>query len=323
MINCGRHQSCESLFVSTILVLTELVSKFTGADDIYSSIGSPVIFETTSRDKSPELKVAGMQRPAAVAGTFYPRSAVALRTSVSALLSEYHPPVLQPPRALIVPHAGLVYSGKAAAAAYAHLNAWRSHYKLVIVIAPPHRKPVRGLAMSSATSFQTPLGLINQRASDLPAPWQALPHKFDDQAHADEHAIEVQLPFLHLVLDDFEFVPMLAAGIKPELLADMLEQYWEREDALIVISTDLSHFHNYRDAQTIDGESDAAIIAADPAVIDSNHACGATGLNGLLELARRKSASISRLAQYNSGDTGFGDRDRVVGYASYRVDETS
>lgn len=255
-------------------------------------------------------------RPSAVAGSFYPAEPARLRVEVLRLLREARGVPGARPRALIVPHAGYVYSGAVAAAAYARLAGWRDSYRRVVLLGPPHRVPVHGLASSAAAAFATPLGLV---AVDRAAVTRFESHagvQPSDAAHAREHALEVQLPFLQATFGEIAIVPLLVGEVAPDALADLLEPWWRDEDSLLLVSTDLSHFLDYAAALRRDGATDATIRALDAFAIGPEQACGCRALNGLLALAARHDARIERLALCNSGDTA-GDRERVVGYASY------
>jgi len=257
-------------------------------------------------------------RKPAVAGLFYPETAALLRAEVQRLLADAAPATGTRPRALIVPHAGYIYSGAAAAQAYARLIPWREQIKHVLVLGPPHRVPVRSLALSSATAFVTPLGAVALDVATVSAWATQCDVEVNDAAHAPEHSIEVQLPFLQSVLDGFDILPVLVADPSPLRLAEMLAPYWERDDTLIVISTDLSHFLDYDQARRRDSDTDATIMALDATGIGPEQACGCRPLNGMLELAAQRAAHIERLALCNSGDTA-GGHDRVVGYAAYAL----
>lgn len=257
-------------------------------------------------------------RKAAVAGLFYPGAAATLRRQVDQLLAAVEPGGGECPRALVVPHAGYIYSGAAAAQAYARLRSWRTRLKRVLVLGPPHRVPVRGLATSSATAFATPLGELPIDAHAVTA-WSALREvAFNDRAHADEHSIEVQLPFLQTVLGDIRLLPLLVGESSAQRLADWLAPAWQQDDTLIVVSTDLSHFLEYDRARQRDGETDATIMQLDASRIGPEQACGYRALNGVLALATQAEARIERLALCNSGDTA-GPRERVVGYGAYAL----
>ena len=262
-------------------------------------------------------------RPAAVAGMFYPRDPRTLAAEVQSLLGrvEQAGPRLAFPKALVVPHAGYMYSGAIAAHAYKELAGARGLVRRVLLLGPVHRVPVRGLAAPSAQAFATPLGTVPVDRSALQA-LQGLPQVVkSDPAHALEHSLEVQLPFLQAMLGEFSLVPLAVGMASAAEVAEVLERLWGGPETLVVISTDLSHYHSYDEARTVDAAT-LARIAARATDIDHEEACGATPLNGLLSLARRRNFPLRLLAACNSGDTA-GDRDRVVGYASFALDELS
>jgi hypothetical protein len=267
------------------------------------------------------MAVAATIRPAAVAGAFYPGDARELGAEVDELLDgvDCLEPRIGFPKALVVPHAGYIYSGSTAAPAYDAVSAARGIVRRVVLLGPVHRVPVRGLALPDAAAFDTPLGRVPvdtqavRSLSDLAQVVHSAP------AHAMEHALEVQLPFLQKVLGDFALVPFAVGDVSAEAVAQVIERLWGGPETLIVISSDLSHYHPYEAACRIDAATMARIegFATD---LDHDEACGATPLNGLLALAARKRLSIRRLAACNSGDTA-GGRDRVVGYSSFALYE--
>ena len=260
-------------------------------------------------------------RPPAVAGAFYPGDAQALLGEVDELLEGVDTLEVRfgHPKVLIVPHAGYIYSGSTAAQAYSELIPARGLVKRVVLLGPVHRVAVRGLALPGVEVFATPLGGIPidqaavQMLKDLPQVVTSAP------AHAMEHSLEVQLPFLQRVLGAFSLVPLAVGNATSEQVAQVLERLWGGPETLIVISTDLSHYHEYEEARRIDGDT-AERIARLETGLNHEQACGATPLNGLLSLAKRKGLSIRRLAVCNSGDTA-GGRGRVVGYSAFALDE--
>ena len=261
-----------------------------------------------------------MVRQPAVAGTFYPADATILRQTVKQLL---RPSVAsfetEPPKALIVPHAGYVYSGPVAGCAYAQLAAHAETVRRVVLLGPTHRAPVRGMALPEANAFATPLGevQIDQDAiRRLAGISQVVVY---DAAHASEHSLEVQLPFLQSVLHDFALVPLAVGDAKAKEVAGVLEVLWGGPETLIVISSDLSHYHSYRDAQSIDQASAQTVLALSP-TLGYEQACGALPINGLLTVARRRGLRPELLDLRNSGDTA-GDKFRVFGYASFVFSE--
>lgn len=261
-------------------------------------------------------------RPAAMAGMFYPESAAVLARDVGAMLSaaRQHSEGLQAaPKAIIAPHAGYVYSGPIAASVYAPLAAWRASIRRVVLLGPTHRVAVDGLALPSCAAFVTPLGMvpIDRQAiaciADLP---QVV---VSDAAHAQEHSLEVQLPFLQTVLDDFSLLPLAVGHASASEVAEVLERLWGGDETLIVISSDLSHYLPYVAARQSDAASAAHILALD-AQLDHQQACGATPLNGLLLAARRHGLQAHQIDLRNSGDTA-GDKSRVVGYGAFSFSE--
>lgn len=263
----------------------------------------------------------GAVRPAAVAGAFYPRD----RTQLEAELDELFEGVeaLEPrfdfPKALVVPHAGYIYSGPTAARAYDELAAARGAVSRVVLLGPVHRVPVRGLALPSAEAFETPLGRVPVDAAAARQLTGLRQVVWSDPAHALEHSLEVQLPFLQRALGSFALVPLAVGDATLEQTAEVIGRLWGGRETLVVVSTDLSHYHPYEEARRIDGET-ADLIDAFDTDIGHEQACGATPLNGLLRVARAKGLAIRRLGVCNSGDTA-GGKGRVVGYGAFAFDE--
>lgn len=254
-------------------------------------------------------------RPPAVAGQFYTANPVALREQLARWLkasADAEVPV--PPKFLLVPHAGYIYSGAMAARGYALLHPHRERIRRVVVLGPAHRVAVNGLAIPSVAAFDTPMGAIPldraalDRLKDLP---QVV---VSDEAHAFEHALEVQLPFLQQVLDRFTLVPLVVGRASPAAVAEVLERLWGGEETLIVISSDLSHFLPYEQARAKDHQTLRRILAL-TSNLDHDEACGAAAVNGALKAAAEHGLSPQLLGACNSGDTA-GDHARVVGYAS-------
>jgi len=264
-------------------------------------------------------------RPPAVSGLFYPAAPAALAAQVDALLADARAARpgqerLAPPKALIVPHAGYVYSGSTAAAAYARLAPHAAQYRRVVLLGPAHRHGFRGLALPQATAFATPLGIVPLDTAAM-AGLAALPGvSVLPEAHAGEHALEVQLPFLQRVLGDFTLVPLVVGLAPPEQVAAALRQLWGGPETLIVISSDLSHYHDYATARQLDLATAAAIERADIAAVagagNTEGACGRHAIAGLLAVAADDALAPTRLALCSSGDTA-GPRDRVVGYGAW------
>jgi AmmeMemoRadiSam system protein B len=259
-------------------------------------------------------------RPAAVAGTFYPGDARSLAAELKGYLGlARSAPSRKAPKALIAPHAGYIYSGPIAASAYALLAPCRGRIRRVVLAGPAHRIHVSGAAVPSARAFDSPLGPV---AIDREAVEKLLALPFvevSDAAHAREHSLEVHIPFLQSVLGDFALVPIVVGDAAPEQMARILEDVWGGDETLVVVSSDLSHYMPYEAARIRDRRT-ADSIAAFDAHIDPDEACGAMPINGLLTLARKRTMTIELLDLRNSGDTA-GDKDHVVGYASFALYE--
>lgn len=257
-------------------------------------------------------------RPPAVAGLFYEGNPQRLTADVASLLDAAAVRDV-PAKAMVVPHAGYVYSGPVAAIAYRLLKRRAATIRRVVLLGPTHRVAVQGMAVPSVEAFASPLGAVPldreaiEQILDLPQVVQS------DRPHAMEHALEVQLPFLQAVLQDFKLVPLAVGQTSVEQVAEVLKRLWGGEETLILVSSDLSHFHPYNEARRIDGGTVERILALQ-GPLDHEQACGATPLNGLLRVAREKGMTPHLLDLRNSGDTA-GDRDRVVGYAAIAFTE--
>jgi AmmeMemoRadiSam system protein B/AmmeMemoRadiSam system protein A len=260
-------------------------------------------------------------RPPAVAGTFYPGEPGALAAEVRELLDGVEPPGPRVawPKALIVPHAGYVYSGAVAAHAFDELASARGIVKRVVLLGPVHRVPVRGLAVPSDAAFATPLGSIAIDREAMGAVRDLPQVVTSDAAHALEHSLEVQLPFLQRQLGEFSLVPFAVGDATIQEVAQVIERLWGGEETLIVISTDLSHYHPYAEARAIDGATVERIGRFD-SDLDHHEACGATPLNGFLHVSKKKGLALRLLAACNSGDAA-GGKDRVVGYCAFSLYE--
>lgn len=255
-------------------------------------------------------------RQPAVAGAFYPGNKQVLASDIDTLLEAVKPDHCSVcPKAIIVPHAGYIYSGQTAAAAYARLSSHRNTIKRVILLGPVHRVPVRGLALPGVDTFATPLGEIELDHSAIASLTGMRQVLVSPAAHALEHSLEVQLPFLQTVLDDFKLVPLAVGDATPVEVAEVLDTLWGGPETLIVISSDLSHFLPYHTAQMIDRETAQSILDMG-GPLTHEQACGGTPVNGLITAATRHHLRPQLLDLCNSGDTA-GDKDRVVGYASF------
>ena len=260
-------------------------------------------------------------RPAALAGSFYPAAAAALRREIGELLGGVETAAVAPvPKALIAPHAGYIYSGPIAAAGYSRLAPARERIRRVVLLGPSHFGGFHGMATSSAEGWQTPLGTV---PIDRPVVERLIEARLIgvlDAAHAREHSLEVQLPFLQVALREFALVPIVAGDALPEAVAALLDAVWAGPETLIVVSTDLSHYLDYRSCQETDRQTADAIERLDPSALGLESACGRVPVCGLLSAARRRGMSIARLDLRNSGDTA-GPRGRVVGYGSWALFE--
>jgi AmmeMemoRadiSam system protein B/AmmeMemoRadiSam system protein A len=258
-------------------------------------------------------------RPAAVAGLFYPGNQVELARDILGMLEQSRDASLAPgfPKALIVPHAGYIYSGQVAAHAFALLRPAAGIVKRVVLLGPCHRVAVRGLALPGAAAFETPLGSvpIDEEAVRAIAD---LPQVVNFPAtHAREHSLEVQLPFLQQVLREFKLLPLVVGTASAEEVAQVVDRLWGGPETLFVISSDLSHYRSYEAAREIDDRTVQAILDF-RTDIDHEQACGATPVTGFLLAAKRRGLRVEFLDARNSGDTA-GGRDRVVGYASFAL----
>jgi AmmeMemoRadiSam system protein B len=265
---------------------------------------------------SPGAKI----RPPAVAGLFYEAHPHRLRRTVSELLAGAAASVKASPKALIAPHAGYVYSGRVAAAAFATLRGRAQAVERVVLIGPAHYVPVHGIAVPTVDAFETPLGRVAvdrdamSAIADLPFVTQA------DAPHAPEHALEVELPFLQALLGPFAVVPLLAGDVVPQQAAEVLPLLWGGPQTLIVVSSDLSHYHDYDTARRLDAATAAAIERGDWQSLGPDQACGCLAVAGLLLEATRRGLRLQRLSLCNSGDTA-GSRDRVVGYGAWLLEQ--
>lgn len=258
-----------------------------------------------------------VHRPAAVAGMFYPADPATLAADVDRLLAEATGPAPKAiPKAIIAPHAGYVFSGPTAAAVYARLRPARGVVRRVVLIGPAHRVPFHGLALSGADVLDTPLGPMAVDKSIGPLPHTTVL----DAAHAQEHSLEVHLPFLKTVLGDVTVVPLLAGDCTPNEVAEVLDALWGGPETLVVISSDLSHFLDYDTCKRVDAGTVAAIEHLDPGPITFDHACGRLPIAGLLTLAKRRGLRIETVDVRSSGDAS-GTRDRVVGYGAWALYE--
>jgi hypothetical protein len=258
-------------------------------------------------------------RQPAVAGLFYPAEEVELKSDVHEYLAHAHEELTQqykPPMAIVVPHAGYIYSGAVAASAYKQIIPFKDQINRVVLLGPSHKVGFSGLAVPASDIFRTPLGDIRidqegiQKISDLA---QVI---VSDQAHYEEHSLEVQLPFLQEILTEFTLIPIVVGDAGRHEVAEVINRLWGDVHTLIVISTDLSHYHEYYEAKKLDRATSDAIVHLKPNLIGYEDACGRNGLKGMMTVAQEKDLSVDILDLRNSGDTA-GDKSRVVGYGAY------
>ncbi|MBE2258753.1 MAG: AmmeMemoRadiSam system protein B, partial [Rhodobacteraceae bacterium] len=242
-------------------------------------------------------------------------SPAVLARDLRSLLAEAPPAAGFRPKAIIAPHAGYVYSGPIAASVYAPLHALRESIRRVVLLGPTHRVAVNGLAAPAVSAFATPLGVVAVDRAAIAAIAPLPQVVVSDAAHALEHSLEVQLPFLQAVLEQFALVPLAVGRASAEQVAEVLDRLWGGDETLIVISSDLSHYLPYPVARATDSETARQIVALEPR-LDHQQACGATPVNGLLLAARRHGLKAQLIDLRNSGDTA-GDRSRVVGYGAF------
>jgi AmmeMemoRadiSam system protein B len=261
-------------------------------------------------------------RPAAVAGYFYPDDPATLTQLVDRLLGDARERarvagsmLRSPPKALIVPHAGYVYSGPIAASAYVLLEG-ATGIERVVLVGPAHRVAVRGLAQAGASAFATPLGEVRV---DVEALAQVSGVVTSARAHAQEHSLEVQLPFIQRLLPDARLLPLVFGHASPDEVAAVLDALWGGPETLILVSSDLSHYLGHDAARALDAQTVSRIVSLDDE-LDAERACGVTAVRGLLRVARKRHLQAELLDLRNSGDTA-GDRARVVGYAAIAFGE--
>ena len=260
-------------------------------------------------------------RPAAVAGSFYPGNPASLAAEIAAYVAEAAPRAraARVPKAIIAPHAGYMYSGPIAGAVYARLAPLRGKVARVVLAGPAHRVYVSGAAIPSTTAFDSPLGPVELDREAL-ARLRELPFvEVSDRAHALEHSLEVHVPFLQAVLGPFKLVPIVVGDASPTEVGEMLDALWGGPETLVVVSSDLSHYHPYDVARACDRKTAEAILRLESRLVPEE-ACGAAPINGLLEAARRRKLSPELVDLRNSGDTA-GDRSRVVGYGAFAFTE--
>ncbi len=256
-------------------------------------------------------------RAPAVAGTFYPANDVELASTVDSML---HDSKESAPKVIIAPHAGYVYSGEVAGLAYSRLKNATTPITRVVLLGPSHRVGFKGIAATSSTAYSTPLGNIPIDSAAVQSVLTQSGTGFLDEAHTSEHSLEVHLPFLQRAIGPFSLVPLVVGDATKEEVAGVLNTLWGGPETLIVISSDLSHYHAYEDAQQIDADTSRKILALETDLV-GEQACGCRPLNGLLQVLKDRGLKVEEIDVRNSGDTA-GTRDKVVGYGAYVVVDT-
>jgi AmmeMemoRadiSam system protein B/AmmeMemoRadiSam system protein A len=272
--------------------------------------------------------MSGVREPV-VAGRFYPADPEELRATIRGFLATAaattaatpHETADALPKGIIAPHAGYVYSGPIAGVAHSTLRGLRGRIRRVLLFGPAHYVRLRGMALPNADEFETPLGRV---PIDREAVERALSLPFvvvNDAAHAREHSLEVHVPFLQEVLGDFQLVPFAVGEVTPEEVSAVIDLLWGGNETLLVVSSDLSHFHDYETATRVDAETSRFIEALDVGHLSGERCCGFRPIGGLLRAAGSHGLRVRSLDLRNSGDTA-GPRDRVVGYGAFVLEDT-
>ena len=261
-------------------------------------------------------------REPAVSGVFYESEPARLQRTVRQYLDNARTVLTRRPEALVVPHAGLRYSGPIAAEAYHGILPWAGDIHRIILLGPSHRVALRGMAVPTTQGFRTPLGVVPIDRTTCERLHQECPAVLaHDLPHQYEHCLEVQLPFLQTVLPSFRLVPIVVGETPPEYVVQALELAAPDEETLIIVSSDLSHYHEYDAARVRDLRSARMIESLQPKLTGED-ACGCYALNGLLAYARKQGWQAETLMVKNSGDTA-GDPSRVVGYGAFAFFRTA
>lgn len=259
-------------------------------------------------------------RQPSVAGFFYPADTQVLINTVQNLLKTAENPVVPAPKAIIAPHAGYIYSGPIAATIYKTITPHKNIIQRVILLGPAHRLAFTGIAVTQIENFATPLGNIPVDLAAIRDILSIPGVQVIEAAYNQEHCLEVQLPFLQTILNNFSIVPCIVGNASPELVASVIEKLWGGPETLIVISSDLSHYYDYATAQNLDTAASQAILDLAPDQIHDNQACGRLPVKGLLLAAKKFNLQVKLLDLRNSGDTA-GNKERVVGYGAYHFIE--
>ena len=257
-------------------------------------------------------------REAAVAGIFYPADVYQLHSDINGYLSHISDNNSGKPKIIVVPHAGYIYSAQVAASAYKRIIPYKSNLKKIFLLGPSHYVHLKGVALAKEKSFRTPLGLISTDTSIAEQLSQKTPFTFNSKAHKKEHSLEVILPFLQETLADFQIIPMVYGEANPQDIAKALQPLLKRDDALLIVSADLSHYLEYDEATKADKKTAENIKDGLP--LDHHQSCGATGINTAMILAKQFGLVPQLLDMVNSGDT-TGDKDKVVGYGAWSFEK--
>lgn len=267
-----------------------------------------------------------MNKNPVFAGTFYPEKPDELTNLLNSY--KHEPDVAYKSKAIIVPHAGVYYSGYAAMAGFQHLEMSEN----VFIIAPSHHHSFNNIALPKYTYFDTPLGSVEVNNRLIKEISEKFPCIISDEVFDNEHAIEVQLPFLQNLFypqiqsaidfvkglkkigKKFRIVPILVGRCDYRLISDLISAYWENSS--FVISSDLSHFYSQAECRQLDTYTATIIETGKIDCFERHQACGLTGVMGLVDFANNNDCSMIRVMMYNSGDISK-ETDRVVGYGSW------
>ncbi len=263
---------------------------------------------------------ASAVRPPSQAGRFYAADSTELRGEVEGLLADVPPTDLASPKAVIAPHAGYVFSGPIAASAYAAFRPQADAVRRIILLGPSHHATFQGFAIPSCAAFSTPLGNIPLDLETLALMAQRSDVRELDSAHIPEHSLEVHVPFLQVVFAEFQLTPVLVGQASVAETSRLLDSLWNGHETRVIVSSDLSHFHDYRTAQALDAATAKQIEGLSGEELTGEDACGFRAIRGLLAIARRRGMTCRTLDLRNSGDTA-GGRDRVVGYGAFALHE--
>lgn len=300
--------------IIAIVVLALIVLNYC---NLHKHVSSNPSLITNYQPKEDELAV---YRNPAVAGLFYSKDKAMLDSEVEHYLSSLHSGSEFQPRILIVPHAGYIYSASTAGKAYARLQNFSDKIRNVILLGPSHRVALKGVGLSSADYFTTPLGKIALNKEIIAQLALNPQFKFNDQSHKEEHSLEVQLPFLQKVLKKFQIVPLVYGDVSPQILANAILPLLEQPGTLLVVSADLSHYHDYETAQKLDSQT-AQLVEQNKPELENHMSCGATGINAALILAKAQALRPTTIDLINSGDTS-NEKDSVVGYGAWSFEKT-